>query len=87
MSALELALFGFGYPTSIGVLSRFVPVVRQRRWRWLVTHHLAVAAIVAGWLVRGRPSAAGVNAAWLVVASAWYLRGRDQGNPEGAGRM
>lgn len=81
MSSLRLALFGFGYPASVVVLTRFVPVVRERRWRWLAVHHLGVAAVVAGWLSRGESAGAAGNAAWLVVSSLWYaLGGRRQGN-------
>jgi hypothetical protein len=40
------ALFVLGYPVSIAVILRFVPVVRERRFKWLVAHDLAVAAIV-----------------------------------------
>ncbi|MGH9178241.1 MAG: hypothetical protein ACRD0N_06775 [Acidimicrobiales bacterium] len=75
MSALEWGLFGFGYPTSVVVISRFVPVVRERRWRWLAVHHLGVAAIVGGWVSRGATAGAAVNGAWLVLSSAWYAAG------------
>ncbi len=75
MKALEVALFGFGYPASVVVISRFVPVVRERRWRWLAVHHLAVGAIVAGWLARGSRGGAVPNAAWLVASSIWYAVG------------
>jgi hypothetical protein len=64
-----------GYPLSIAVIVRFVPVVRQQRWRWLVVHHVGVAAIVAGWSLRGETSAVAVNGAWLVVSSLWYALG------------
>ena len=75
MNAVEWGLFGFGYPTSIVVISRFVPVVRERRWRWLAAHHLGMVAIVAGCVSRGTTSGALVNGAWLVVSSAWYAAG------------
>ncbi|MGH9188844.1 MAG: hypothetical protein ACRD0Q_02240 [Acidimicrobiales bacterium] len=58
------------------MITRFVPVVRERRWRWLAVHHVAVAAIVAGWAVRGEPSAVATNATWLVASSIWYAVGR-----------
>lgn len=73
--AVETALFGAGYPVSIVVISRFVPVVRQRRWPWLVAHHLGVVAIVAGWALKGRASAVALNSAWLVTSSVWYALG------------
>ena len=34
--ATATALFAFGYPVSIAVILRFVPVVRERRLKWLV---------------------------------------------------
>lgn len=73
--ALQTALFGVGYPMSIVVISRFVPVVRQRRWHWLLAHHLGVAAIIAGWVIEDRPAAAVANGAWLAASSAWYAFG------------
>ena len=69
------ALFAFGYPTAIVVILRFVPVVRERRLKWLVAHDLAVAAIVAGWALKGDRRAVAVNASWLVAASVWYAVG------------
>lgn len=76
MRLARLLLFALGYPVSVAVIARFPAVVRERRRRWLVAHHLAVAAIVAGWLLRRRPEAAAVNAAWLAASTAWYARGR-----------
>ena len=35
------------------MILRFVPVVRERRMKWLVAHDLAVAAIVTGWALKG----------------------------------
>jgi hypothetical protein len=66
------ALFAFGYPTSIAVITRWLPVVRQRRTRWFVAHEVAVAAIVAGWAIKRDPTAVAINGSWLVVAAAWY---------------
>jgi hypothetical protein len=73
--AAATALFAVGYPTSIAVILRFVPVVRERRWKWLVAHDLAVAAIVAGWALKGDRRAVAVNSTWLVVATVWYALG------------
>ncbi len=64
-----------GYPASFVILTRWLPVVRQRRWRWFATHQVAVTAVVTGWLLRGRPEAAVVNGAWLVLAAGWYALG------------
>lgn len=86
---MEVGLFGFGYPTSILVISRFGSVVRERRWRWLAVHHLGVAAIVAGWASRGSAGAAFTNVAWLLASSAWYGLGgrrRAAGEPAPAPR-
>ena len=75
----EAVLFGVGYPVAVGVIARFVPVVRERRWRWLAAHHAGVLAIVAGWALRGEASAAAANASWLVASSLWYaLGGKDE---------
>ena len=73
--AAATALFAFGYPTSIAVILRFVPVVRERRLKWLVAHDLAVAAIVAGWALKGDRRAVAINASWLVAANVWYVIG------------
>jgi hypothetical protein len=73
--AAATALFAFGYPTSIVVILRFVPVVRERRLKWLVAHDLAVAAIVAGWALKGDRRAVAINASWLVAANVWYALG------------
>jgi hypothetical protein len=73
MEVLSTALLVAGYPTSIVVLTRFVPVVRERRVRWFVAHQAAVAAIVAGWALKGKPGGAIVNGAWLAAATAWWV--------------
>ena len=69
-----VALLAVGYPVSIAVIARFVPVVRERRTRWLLVHHLGVLAIIAGWALR-RPAAVPPNAAWLVSSTIWYVLG------------
>ena len=73
--AMEIALFAVGYPVSITVIVRWIPVVRERRVRWFFAHELAVTAIVAGWALAGKPGAVVVNATWLVVAALWYCVG------------
>jgi hypothetical protein len=73
--AAATALFVLGYPTSIVVILRFVPVVRERRTKWLVAHDLAVAAIVAGWALKGDRGAVAINASWFVTANVWYALG------------
>ncbi|HEV2810895.1 MAG TPA: hypothetical protein VGV93_10935, partial [Acidimicrobiales bacterium] len=74
--------FGVGYPVAIGVIARFVPVVRERRWRWLAAHHAGVLAIVAGWGLRGEALTAAFNASWLAASSLWYAVG-GKGGPAG----
>ena len=69
---MTTALFVFGYPTSIVVLTRWLPVVRERRIRWFVVHEVAVAAIVAGWVIKRDSMSAVINGSWLVIAAAWY---------------
>jgi hypothetical protein len=76
MDVVRMALLAFGYPVAIVVITRFVPVVRERRLRWLVVHHMGVTAIVSGWAISGDRSAVAVNAAWLVASSLWYALGR-----------
>jgi hypothetical protein len=79
VTLLEGVLFAVGYPVSITVIVRWIPVVRERRIRWFVAHELAVAAIVAGWALRDDIGAVAVNATWLVVAAIWYsVGGRGQ---------
>jgi hypothetical protein len=73
--AAATALFAVGYPTSIVVILRFVPVVRERRLKWLVAHDLGVAAIVAGWALKDDRRAVLINASWLVAANIWYALG------------
>lgn len=77
-SALALGLFVVGYPTSVAVISRFVPVVRQRRVRWFAAHQLGVAAVVAGWAVERQWVSVAFNSAWLVSATAWWVVGGRQ---------
>jgi hypothetical protein len=66
------ALLAGGYPLSIVVIARFVPVVRERRWRWLAAHHVGVSAIVAGWALKGDRRAVVINSSWLVASTVWY---------------
>ena len=75
MNATALVLHGFGYPASIAVIIRFVPVVRERRVRWFVVHQIAVAAIVAGWALKSQWMSVAINATWLVIAQVWYSWG------------
>jgi hypothetical protein len=67
------ALFAFGYPTSLVVITRWLPVVRERRTAWFAVHEVAVAAIVAGWAIKRDPVAVAINGSWLAVAAVWYV--------------
>jgi len=73
--AAATVLFAFGYPISIVVILRFVPVVRERRMKWLIAHDLAVAAIMVGWALKDDGRAVAINASWLVAANVWYALG------------
>ena len=71
--ATSTALFAVGYPVSLVVIARWIPVVRERRWKWFVAHEVAVAAIVAGWALKSDTRAVTINGTWLGVAAVWYL--------------
>ena len=68
-------LLAVGYLVAVPLLTRWVAVVREQRWRWFLAHEAAVAAIVAGWALRGRRAGAAVNGAWMLAAGAWYVLG------------
>ena len=76
---IGVVLLVVGYPVALGVLARLRPTLRERRVRWLVALELAMASIVVGWLLYGRPLAALPNAAALVgFALAWLVTGRSR---------
>ena len=75
MAIVRIALFAFGYPVSILVIARFVPVVRERRLRWIVWHQGAVGAIVLGYVLSSDWRAVAINSTWFVVAAIWYVLG------------
>lgn len=81
-TALQVALFLFGYPAAIIVIVRFVPVVRERRTRWFVIHELGVAAIVAGHALADNAQGVIINGAWGVIAAIWYVLGSDQSSSQ-----
>jgi hypothetical protein len=84
-SAVTTALFVFGYPVSIAVIVRWLPVVRQRRIKWFIAHQIAVAAIIAGWAIKGDTQAVVINGSWFVVAAVWYgLGGRSRTRSRGS---
>jgi hypothetical protein len=75
VTVVRAVLFAFGYPVSIVVITRFVPVVRERRLRWLVAHHAAVVCIVLGWALDTNWQAVIINSAWLATSTVWYALG------------
>jgi hypothetical protein len=75
MEPTEVALFGFGYPAATAVITRFVPVVRERRWKWLAVHHLGMAAIIAGCVSKRTTIGVLGNSGWLVLSTVWYAAG------------
>ena len=74
--ALAGALRLVGYPLSLVVIVRWIPVVRQRLTSLFLLHEAAVAAIVAGWALVPRWIGVAINGAWGVIAAGWYLRRR-----------
>jgi hypothetical protein len=76
---LRIVLFVIGYPVAIVVIARWVPVVRERRWKWFAAEEGATACIVAGQAIGGSIPGVVINSAWFVVAAVWYaLGGRRQ---------
>ena len=73
-----IPLLAVGNAAAIVVLSRWVPVVRERRLRWFLVHHAAMTAVIAGWAIR-RPSATVINIAWLALSTVWYCLGGRRG--------
>lgn len=73
VDAAAVALFVVGYPVAIGIIARWVPVVREQRWRWFWAHQAAVAAIVAGHALRESAGAVIINGTWWGVAALWFL--------------
>ena len=73
MNPAAIALMVVGYPVAVVVIARWVPVVRERRTAWFTAHTVAVAAIVAAWVIEGRAATVAINTTWLVVSIAWYV--------------
>ena len=86
MVRAEVLLLAAGYPAAVVVITRFVPVVRERRLRWLAVHHAGMAAIIAGYAMKGIPTGVALNGAWLAASTAWYAAGgrRSAGRRAGA---
>jgi len=79
--AAAIGLLAVGNPVAIVVITRWVPVVRERRTRWFWVHAAAMVAIIVGWAVR-RPAAVPLNIAWLAASTIWYVAaGRRRARP------
>lgn len=75
MDLARIVAFVIAYPLAIMVIVRWVPVVRERRWRWFVEHQVAVGVIVIGHATAARWSAVVINGTWFIVAAIWYMLG------------
>lgn len=69
-----IGLLAVGNLVAIVVITRWVPVVRERRTRWFLAHQAAMVAIILGWALR-RPAAVPLNVVWLGASTVWYLVG------------
>lgn len=79
---LAVLLIVLGYLAGVAMLADFVPVVDERRFRWLVVHDVGLVLNAIGWLLLGYRALAGVSIAWLAAATAWYLwPSRDRVDP------
>lgn len=74
MDIASIILLVVGNIVAIVVITRWVPVVRERRTTWFVIHAAAMSAVIAGWAIR-RPPAMSLNIVWLAVSTAWYYLG------------
>ncbi len=76
-SRAGVALLVVGYPVSVAVLVRLLPVLRERRRRWFGALVAGLSCLVVGWALLRRPSAAAINGVGLAAAAtAWVWRGR-----------
>lgn len=82
-SAAGLGLLAAGYAVALAVITRLVPVLRQRRRRWFLALEAATGCVAAGWGLRGRTTPMVLNATAVVgLAVAWWATGRRAGeNP------
>ena len=72
-----IALLALGYPVSIVVLVRLLPVLRQRRRPWFGAGVAGLGCLVVGWALLGRPVPAAVNGVGLAALMVtWAWRGR-----------
>ena len=75
-------LLAVGYPVTVAMIARWIPIVRGRRTRLFLLHQAGAGAIVAGWAIHGRTRGVVVNGSWWVTAAVWYVLG---GRKAGAG--
>ena len=72
-----IALLVIGYSVALAMLARLKPVLAERRVWWFAALEAAMASILVGWLLHGRPLAALFNGAALAgFAAAWLITGR-----------
>ncbi|CAN5137925.1 hypothetical protein BH18ACT4_BH18ACT4_05860 [soil metagenome] len=77
MTVVGVILLVVGYPVAVVMVTRLVPILRQRRWRWFVALEAATACIIVGFAVLGEPLGAVLNgAAFAGFAFSWWGRGR-----------
>lgn len=78
-SAVGVGLLAVGYPVAVAVLTRLVPVLRQRRRRAMVALEAGTVCIAAGWGLLGQAAGVASNAAAFAgFAVAWWWTGRRQ---------
>lgn len=76
-SVTAVVLLVIGYPVALAMLVRLKPVLAERRVWWFVALEAAMASIVVGWVLHGRPPAALLNGTALAgFAIAWLITGR-----------
>ena len=74
---MAVALLVIGYAVALAVLARLRSVLAERRVWWFVALEAAMAIIVVGWVLHGRPPAALFNGAGLAgLGAAWLITGR-----------
>lgn len=74
---MAILLLVIGYAVALAVLLRLRHVLAERRLSWFLALEAAMAIIVVGWVLHGRPPAALFNGAALAgLAAAWLITGR-----------
>ncbi len=76
-SRVGVALLVVGYPASVAVLVRVLPVLRERGRRWFGVLVAGLSCLAVGWALLRRPVPAAVNGVGLIaLVVAWVWRGR-----------